>query len=64
MAVPFSFLVVEVEAPEDDERVARRHVILGPEGFDLLVVVTRGVWAYNEEPARLEGLLKAGEALS
>jgi hypothetical protein len=22
MAVPFSFLVVEVEAPEDDERVA------------------------------------------
>jgi hypothetical protein len=46
MAVPFSFLVVEVEAPEDDERVARRHVILGPEGFDLLVVVTRGVWAF------------------
>jgi len=64
MAVPFSVQVVEVEAPEDDERVARREVVLCPEGFELLVEILCRIWPHKEETARLDGPLQAGEALS
>jgi hypothetical protein len=52
------------EVLKDDDDVARGRAVLSAESIDLLVVVTRGVWAHNKEPTRLEGLLKAVEALS
>jgi hypothetical protein len=62
MAFPFSDLLWD-EGLADDEGVARREVALIPEGFDLPVAVTLGVYAHNEEPAWLEGLLEALETL-
>ena len=61
--MPFSVLVVEVT--HDDERIARREAVLSPEGVELLVEISRGVFLQNEEPARLKeaAFIRAGEDL-